>query len=126
MTGGRDYTVPARIFLGSPQENPVLLTRQDWRGGNASWGSKGVGYWEVNVVVSARYDVKLRFESLKSDAEATLSCGSLATRQAIKAGETECVFNNVRLPLGPGRLQASLATGPSVFGVRYVEVTRID
>ena len=42
--------VPPRIFLGAPQENPVLLTRQDWRGSGASWGPKGIGYWEVKVV----------------------------------------------------------------------------
>jgi arylsulfatase A-like enzyme len=126
VTGGRDYTVPARIFLGASQENPVLLTRQDWRGGDANWGPKGVGYWEVNVVASTRYEIKLRFDPLKTDAEGTLSCGTVSARQVVKAGEAECVFGNVRLPLGPGRLQTSLVRGPAVFGVRYVEVKRID
>jgi len=126
VTGARDYTVPARIFLGAPQENPVLLTRQDWRGRAASWGPKGVGYWEVDVVTRARYDIMLEFEPLRTDGEAKLSCGSVSLRQSVKAGEAKCVFSKVELPVGPGRLETVLAQGPAVLGVRYVEVKRID
>ncbi|MCY2988772.1 MAG: arylsulfatase [Planctomycetota bacterium] len=126
VTGGRDYRVPSRIFLGAPQENPVLLTRQDWRGPAASWGPKGSGDWEVDVVARARYDLKLQFEPLKTAGEATLSCGGTSLRQSVQAGEVECVFSNVPLPLGPGRLATNLVEGPAVLGVRYVEVKRID
>ena len=126
VTGGRDYAVPSRIFLGTPQENPVLLTRQDWRGSAASWAPRGLGHWEVNVVTPARYEIKLRFDPLKTDGEATLSCGSASARQSVKAGQSERVFRDVRLPLGPGRLETSLREGPAVFGVQYVEVKRMD
>ena len=74
----------------------------------------------------ARYEIKLRFDPLKTDGEATLSCGGVSARQPVKAGEEECVFSGVRLPLGPGRLEARLVEGPAVFGVQYVEVKRID
>ena len=60
------------------------------------------------------------------DGEATLSCGSVSQRQSVKAGQTGCVFSNARLPLGPSRLEARLAEGPDAFGVKYVEVKRID
>ncbi|MGO8745176.1 MAG: arylsulfatase [Thermoguttaceae bacterium] len=124
VTAARDYAVPARIFLGAAEENPVLLTRQDWRGRGASWGPKGIGSWEVNVVAPVRYDIALRFDPLKADAEATFSCGSLSTRQSVKAGQAECVFSGIRLPLGPGRLETRIAEGPAVFGTNYVQVTR--
>jgi len=124
VTGGRDYAVPSRIFLGAPQENPVLLTRQDWRGRGASWGPKGAGYWEVNVVAAASYDVRVRFAPLNVDGEATLSCGGVSARQSIKAGQTDCLFRSVRLPVGPGRLEAGLQQGPALGGVQYVEVKR--
>jgi len=126
VTGGRDYTVPPRIFLGAPQENPVLLTRQDWRGSGASWGPKGVGYWEVKVVARAGYEIKLRFDPLKTEGEATLSCGGVSARQAIPAGPDQCVFKCVELPVGPARLEANILEGQAVLGVRYVEVKRID
>ena len=108
VTAARNYAVPSRIFLGAAEENPVLLTRQDWRGSGASWGPKGIGYWEVNVVARTRCDIVLRFDPLKRDAEATLSCGTLSARQSVKAGQAECVFRGVRLPLGPGRLESRL------------------
>ena len=126
VTGARDYAVPPRIFLGAAQENPVLLTRQDWRGRAASWGPSGIGYWEVNVVASAGYDITLRFEPLKTDGEATFSWGTISLRQSVKAGLEECVFSKVQLPLGPGRLETSLKDGRTMSGVKYVEVKRID
>jgi arylsulfatase A-like enzyme len=125
VTGARDYTVPSRIFLGAPQENPVLLTRQDWRGPAASWGPKGVGYWEVKVVTRAHYDVKVLFDPLEADGEATLACGAVSLRQSIKADQTECLFPNVPLPVGPGRLEVRLMQGPAAIGARYVEVKRL-
>jgi arylsulfatase A-like enzyme len=124
VTAARDYSVPSRIYLGAAEENPVLLTRQDWRGGHASWGPKGIGYWEVNVVARARYDVKLRFEPAKAAGEATVRCGGVSARQAIQAGQAECVLAGVELPLGPGRLEAVIVEGPAKLGVQYVEVKR--
>lgn len=126
VTGTRDYSVPSRIFLGTPHENPVLLTRQDWRGPHASWGPKGIGYWEVNVAAPARFEVKLQFAPLKTDGEATFSCGGVSARQAIKAGQTECVFRDVQLPSGPGRLETVIEEGEEPSGVQYVEVKRMD
>jgi len=122
VTGARDYHVPARIFLGTPHEDPVLLTRQDWRGPDASWGPKGIGYWEVQVAAPARYEVRFRFAPLAADGEATLTCGDVAARQAVTAGEAACVFRDVRLPAGPGRLEAAVKAGTAVSGVQYVEV----
>ena len=124
VTGKRDYAKPSRIFLGTPQENPVLLTRQDWRGDSASWGPKGIGHWEVNVVASTPCEVRLLFAPLKTDGEAVLTCGAMSARQAVKAGASECVFKDIRLPAGPGRLEATLAQGNAKLGVNYVEVTR--
>jgi arylsulfatase A-like enzyme len=124
VTGARDYPNPSRIFLGAAQENPVLLTRQDWRGENASWDPKGVGHWEVNVVASTPSAIKLRFEPLKADAEALLACGGMSARQRVKAGATECIFQDIRLPIGPGRLEATLLQGSDTLGVNYVEIKR--
>ena len=103
--------MPPRIFLGAAQENPVLLTRQDWRGPRASWGPKGIGYWEVKVVTRARYDVKLRFDPSKTDGEARLALCGVTAQQPIKAGAEECVFKDLQVPAGPGRLEATVQEG---------------
>lgn len=126
VTGGRDYRVPPRIALGTPHENPVLLTRQDWRGSAATWGPKGVGYWEVNVARAGKYDVKLRFDPAMNPTEARLACAGASVHQALQAGQSECLFRGVRFAAGPARLAPTLAAGATVLGVQYVEVKRVD
>ena len=122
VTGTRDYAKPSRIFLGANQENPVLLTRQDWRGSGASWSPNGIGHWEVNVVAATKYEIKLWFAPLKTNGEAMFSCGGVTARQLIKAGEAGCAFRNVPLPLGPSRLESSVKEGHAIVGLQYVEV----
>ena len=126
VTAHRDYTVPARIFLGAPQENPVLLIRDDCIGTHADYVGKSSRCWEVNVVAPARYEIKLLFDPPKTDAEAMISCGGVSARQTVKPGDTECIFRGIRLPLGPACLEANLTKGAAILGVLYVEVKRID
>jgi arylsulfatase A-like enzyme len=126
VTGKCDYTVPARIFLGAPQENPVLLSREDCIGTDASYRVKSGLRWEVKVVAPARYEIKLWFDRPKTDAEATVSCSGVSARQTVKPNDTECVFRDVRLPIGPARLEANVVKGRASLGVQYVEVKRID
>ena len=118
--------MPQRIFVGTAQENPVLLTRQDWRGPKASWSSEGIGYWDLNIVTGAHYDIKLLFDASKADGKAELSCSRVSVQQPIQVGDEECVFKNVELPVGPGRLEATLHEGSTVLGVKYVEVNRLN
>ncbi len=125
VTAKRDYAVPSRIYIGSPHENPVLLTRQDWRGPAASWGPSGLGYWEVQVVTPTTYEATLRFEPLPNDGQATFSCSGFSARQTIRAGQPECVFRNVRLSAGPGRLEASIRGKRGIVGAQYVEVKQV-
>lgn len=124
VTAGRDYAVPSRIFLGTRDENPVLLTRQDWRGSGANWGPKGNGYWEVQVATPGSYEITVQFAPASADGEVALSVGSVAVQQPCKAGQSECVFRDVTLPAGPARLEARLRQDSAAGGVRYVVVHR--
>jgi len=127
-----DFSKPQRITIGAPQENPVLLTRQDWRGPRASWNANGLGYWELTAPAPARYDIKLRFDALKNGGEATLTysggggSGGNSLKKTFRAGDTELVFKNVALPAGDGRLEATLKTSQIERGVNYVELARLD
>jgi hypothetical protein len=122
VTGARDYADPPRIVLGAKQEDPVLLTRQDWRGRGASWARDGIGRWQVNVVAGTRCDVTLRFAPLKAAGEAIFACGGVTAREAIRAGESSCTLRGIALPSGPGQLEASVKDGQAIVGVQYVEV----
>jgi arylsulfatase A-like enzyme len=116
---------PARIFVGTVHENPVLLTRLDWRGPNASWRPGAVGYWDLQVEKAGRYTVTVRFDAAKADGSARLVYGDISLCRPVKTGERQCVFQDVRLPVGPGRLQPTLEFGSKTLGINYAEI-RLD
>jgi|SRR5579883_35926 len=51
---------PPRIVIGSEKENPVRLSRQDWRGPKAGWQADSIGHWEIEIVKAGRYKVTIR------------------------------------------------------------------
>ncbi len=126
LTNRHDFSRPPRLVIGATNENPTLLTREDWRGPKASWNRDGIGYWELTIATNAHYDIKFRFEPARAAGDATFTCSGISARQAIKAGAEECVFKAVQIPAGQGRLEATLQEGPDLRGVNYVEVHRID
>jgi arylsulfatase A-like enzyme len=115
---------PPRIHLGTPNENPVTLTRQDWRGPKATWKPNGLGYWEVLVTHPGPYDIAIRFDNPKDAGIARLTIGDLSLSQELEPEQEECIFENVTLSDGPARLEAELGEGDKAYGVKYVDVTR--
>ncbi|MFT3784935.1 MAG: arylsulfatase [Tepidisphaeraceae bacterium] len=124
LVASRDFTTPTRIAVGTPHENPVLLTRQDWRGPQANWSATGRGYWDVSIEPGGTYDITLRFDAPATDARLNLKCADVRLERTTPQGETSFTFTNVRLPEGPARLEATISTAPAPVGVRYVEVLR--
>lgn len=125
VTGARDYTSPARIFLGATQENPVRLTRQDWRGPQASWDAQGLGHWEINVARAGKYEVAARLPKLNQAGTAHLVIGLVRLQQPLSAGATEVIFRDVRLPPGAARLECWWEVAGTKRGVLDVMVRRI-
>lgn len=115
---------PARIRLGSEQDNPAVLTRQDWRGAEAGWGPRNRGHWEVEVPHPVTCDVRVLFRALPSPGKAHVKLGSLALEKGVEAGARECSFEAVNLPAGPGRLEPWIESGQETFGADYVLVSR--
>jgi hypothetical protein len=126
VTSARDYTTPSRIFIGAPQENPVLLTRQDWRGNSASWEPKSIGHWYVNVVTDAKYQVKLLFDAPKSETQAKFSCGDVSVTMPVRTNQEECMFQGVHLPVGNAIVEAQLGNEAKPMGVKYLEIRRLE
>lgn len=124
VSSTRGYA-PPRIQLGTKHENPVTLTRQDWRGPDAGWQPDSLGYWEVHVSWTAEYQVGFRFHPRESAGEAVFRLGGVEQRKRLLSGATSCGFDNVRLSAGPGRLEAVLTFGKESAGVDYVDVLRV-
>jgi arylsulfatase A-like enzyme len=126
VTAGYDFDQGQRIYIGTPHENPVLLTRQDWRGPKASWKKDGLGYWEIQVATAGRYRIRLRFDAAATDGEAGFACGSTKGQCRIRAGADECRFDDVQLPQGAARMESFVDQGGAVHGANYVEVERME
>jgi hypothetical protein len=117
---------PPRIYLGTQFENPVTLTRQDWRGPRAGWGSDSLGYWEVFVREAGAYAVTLRFGPTRAETDVHFRLGNVNLSQTVKAASEVCRFDSVQLEAGEARLEAWLGSGDKSVGVSYVEMNRLD
>jgi arylsulfatase/arylsulfatase A len=118
-----DNYAPPRIIIGTRQENPVVLTRQDWRHiKGRPWAGNSNGYWELYTAFGGRYNIRLRFPATKQRGRATLEIADQQLTQDIDEGATECTFKRLALPRGDTRLQATLAFGNDTRGPWQVDV----
>jgi arylsulfatase/arylsulfatase A len=118
-----DNYAPVRIPLGMPHENPVVLTRQDWRG-IVPAQKKFNGHWLVDVAEAGNYDVTLRFKPLQKPVMARFELGNVKAEQPVREGSETVLFKNISMPAGPGQLEAYLAMNNQKIGVMFVEVLR--
>jgi len=126
VTGERDYTDGgvARIIIGDPREDPVRLTRQDWRGPHAGWTPNSVGHWQVDVKRAGRYTLTMRFAPLAEPGVLRVSFGSTRLGKEVPAGEMTISIPDVRLARGVGPLASYITQGDRRLGVTDVIVSR--
>jgi len=117
VSATRNYA-PPKIYLGAEQENPVTLTRQDWRGPSASWDGKGNGHWEVDVRRAGKYDITVRTTKTSAPGKVHLKLGTVNQSAEVPAGATSVTLNAVTLPKGPGQISATLDHA----SVQYIDV----
>ncbi|MHC4352090.1 MAG: arylsulfatase [Planctomycetota bacterium] len=121
-----DNYAPPRIHVGTEHENPVVLTRQDWRHTQGRpWAADSNGYWELFAATSGSYDIRVRFPELQAYARATLGVTGTALREAnVRRGATEHTFEAVPISEGKVRLMATLFAGQASKGPWKVDVHR--
>jgi len=95
---------PVPIAIGTPQENPVLLTQNDWRLlGEEGWNHNNLrGYWRLQAEQTGAYTATVRFRTDVPAGVVHLQVGEQRWVQRAAAGERICTFTGLRL--GPGRL----------------------
>ncbi|MGI8784349.1 MAG: arylsulfatase [Acidobacteriota bacterium] len=127
VTSGRDYADGgiARIRVGSPHENPVRLTRQDWRGAQAGWTATSLGHWEVDVGRTGVYEVTLRFAKVNKPGTISFALGERKLQKEVPAGATAATFHQVRLARGVGRLESWVTQDDRRIGMLDVVVKRV-
>jgi len=124
VSSTRGYA-PSRIYLGTPHENPVTLTRQDWRGPNATWDAKGLGHWEVDVKAGGEYEVTLRMPGLEQEMDAKVRIGQYEAKQKVGAGATEVRFPRGWLETGAARVETEIAASGASRGAHYVDIRKV-
>ncbi|WP_419193401.1 arylsulfatase [Kolteria novifilia] len=117
-----DNYAPPRIHVGSPKENPTVLTRQDWRGG--TWAANSIGHWELYVEKPGSYDVTLLFDPSDQPETATVTIGDDTREATVKPGQRTCVIRDVLFPGGKAQLEAVLRGGKEARGVYQASVER--
>jgi len=123
---GRAGYAPPRIWVGSEIENPILLTRQDWRGPKATWDATGLGHYEGDVRRPGRYRITLRFPRVLENTTAVFAGAAAKLSKEVKAGETECSWETGITKVGPAQFEGKLEAGERVWGAHYIEVSRLD
>jgi arylsulfatase A-like enzyme len=125
VSAPRGYA-PPRIHVGARQENPVILTRQDWRGPRAGWDKTSLGHWEVLVVEAAEYEVLLRFSAAAGAGTARFRLNGASLEGKVAEGQTEAALGRVRIGKGAGRVEAEVDCGNGApVGVHFVEIRRV-
>ena len=118
---------PPRILLGTPYENPSVLTRQDWRVvGPDGWEDHHLGYWEVEIAETGAYDVHFRFPQQDTAGRAEFALGHIRLQKPFTRRAESITFPGVPLDNGPARLEARLIRSGKTVGVTFVDVTRLD
>ena len=119
-----DNYAPMRIHIGTKYENPVLLTRQEWRQIDKNpWLDEATGYWLLHSDDSNTYDIRLRFRNQKSNGEVILDIDGKQFNDSIKNGQSEMLFQNINIDKGDHKLSVILnKSNGNKAGVWQVDV----
>ena len=123
VTNDRDFHSPQRTHIGTEHQNPVILSRFDWRvlGGD----SNHIGAWPIHAE-EGRYRITLRHAPANRDGAAHIRFADVHRSLPVREGSTETVFNNIPLPAAPGRLAAYLKLERLPTAIPFIDIHRLD
>lgn len=126
VTGGRDYADGgiAHMAIGDPREDPVRLTRQDWRGPDAGGSADRVGHWQIDVRHPGPYVLTVRFAALAGPGVLRVAFGGTTIEKTVPAGATSASLPNVRLARGRGPLAAYIVQDDRTVGMIDIVISR--
>jgi arylsulfatase A-like enzyme len=117
---------PPRIYIGSEFENPVVLTRQDWRHiKGRPWAPDSNGFWLLHAATSGKYNILLNFRPTGTIGKVRLEMGKNACNALITENQTEHLFEGIEIEQGDLKLQATIAIPDNTMGPWQVTVTKI-
>ena len=123
-----DNYAPPRIHIGSEHENPVVLTRQDWRrlSDDSGWQPNSSGFWALRVERAGQYDVRVLWRKNKRPKSVSLEIGAWTGATSVDDADPSTVFRDITLVAGETKLLTKLRTNGKARGAYQVEVSRRD
>jgi arylsulfatase A-like enzyme len=112
--------LPQPISIGSTQENPVRLSRQDWRGPKAGWTPDSIGHWTVNIVREGNYRITV-YSPGEFDHFEILGCGHVHRFAFEKPRKGTFTFEK-SIRAGEGELRFFVELDKKVRGPTHVEL----
>lgn len=122
----KDNYAPPRIVAGTKFENPVVLTRQDWRHTQGRpWAVGSVGHWLLTTTAGT-YELQCRFSPNAASGEAILRINGQRSVVSLREKATTCEFTDIQIPSGPVMLEVVLQHGSQRRGVHQADLLRTD
>ncbi|HPD31815.1 MAG TPA: arylsulfatase [Phycisphaerae bacterium] len=119
-----DNYAPPRIHIGTTHENPVTLTRQDWRRVDSDKRGYGVrGKWLLHVAKAGSYRMLMRLQPEPAAGQVRLTIGGYEKTAPVTADAKEIVFEGVSLSEGDVELRADVTRGDKAVGPWQVDVS---
>jgi arylsulfatase/arylsulfatase A len=120
-----DNYSPPRIHIGTDLENPVTLTRQDWRHEQGqTWAEASNGFWPIRITASGVYMFTVRFHSERQPGQAILCVGSKTWDATFSREQTELHFGPILLEESAADVRITLRTAGAVKGPWQVDVLK--
>ncbi len=117
-------------IIGTPHENPVILTRQDWHGARGKYWERpdGFGWWNVTIRRTASYSFELRFkEKISNKGKALVRLGSTQRSMLNNDTTSRAVYlPPFRINAGDYKLEAWYEAKGEIISPMYIHVTAID
>ncbi|MDA1015227.1 MAG: arylsulfatase [Planctomycetota bacterium] len=116
---------PPRIHVGTPHENPCVLTRQDWRHTSGRpWARDSSGHWLLTAT-AGNYNIRCRFSPSNVAGVARLRVNGKSTKLKLAANATTCEFTGVTVPAGSVRLDVELTHGEKTRGIHQADMEKM-
>jgi len=123
----RSIPDPHYIPVGTDYENPVMLTRLDWK------NAVGIidldcspGYWLIDVRVSGNYRIRLKTgKVIKQTVSVFFRMADVEIDDVMLYAETECILENIFLTSGKTELHTWYVENKSKSSFRFVEIEKL-
>lgn len=120
---------PSPAWIGTPHENPVVLTQQDRRDADG-WGNDRyypAAFWPVLAKENGTYSATLRlYAPLEQNGKAIFRVGGNSYTATVPKGSERCAIKNIPILKGEYELKAWIETGHEKTAPHFLELERTD